>query len=438
VLLGNWGFKYSDIVHGVFLDRFSPDLINKKDELEQKWYNPELYLALVNGTKSCPIPYIDYRFEYPPIVGILWGVSTCIAIQLVFPQHYTEYDYSTYIEKAAEVHFIIQSVFLGTALVFTAIYMYRFAVLLRLSHWRVIIFLLLPSTLLYTVYNWDIITVALILIAIYYFFKEKYLYSGLLLGLAISTKLLPLVLALVLSYEVIQRILRKKLVSNTALKFFLSLIITAGLPFVVLGFLSYKGLLDMFQHHAEWYCENCLYLLLNPDPWSPLHRILAMIIGGSTVMLTLIIPLKNLQNILRSSFLAMLISTLFNYVFTPQMILLISPLAILALDTKLLDIYILSDIANFGIIATFFKDLEIRRILGSFLGVEVKYSPWTIDSPVQWLAMIRNITLLIIWIYVLSISLKTLSSQLDENTYIASTEVKVYGKSENHDIHKGS
>jgi len=116
----------------------------------------------------------------------------------------------------------------------------------------------------------------------------------------------------------------------------------------------------------------------------------------------------------------------------------LNPLAILALDTKLLDIYILSDIANFGIIATFFKDLEIRRILGSFLGVEVKYSPWTIDSPVQWLAMIRNITLLIIWIYVLSISLKTLSSQLDENTYIASTEVKVYGKSENHDIHKGS
>jgi hypothetical protein len=78
VLFNNWGFKYNDIVHGVFNARFSPNL--RLHEIRDKWYNTRKYYDLTHFHRVQVYPYIDYKFEYPPVVGLIWIISVNTAI----------------------------------------------------------------------------------------------------------------------------------------------------------------------------------------------------------------------------------------------------------------------------------------------------------------------------------------------------------------------
>lgn len=80
--LGLWGFKYNDVVYGVFSPRFSTDLMNNKEKLVRYWLRPESFEELVSGTNLCPVPYVDYKFEYPPLVGFFWFLTTCVSFSI--------------------------------------------------------------------------------------------------------------------------------------------------------------------------------------------------------------------------------------------------------------------------------------------------------------------------------------------------------------------
>ena len=74
-----------------------------------------------------------------------------------------------------------------------------------------------------------------------------------------------------------------------------------------------------------------------------------------------------------------------NYVFTPQMMLMITPMAVLALSGPALIAYSIADAANSLIIVSFFRDL-------------VNSNPWTLEGLTQKIALLRNITLLVLLI----------------------------------------
>ncbi|MEM2627994.1 MAG: hypothetical protein QW775_07075, partial [Ignisphaera sp.] len=350
----------------------------------------------------CPIPYKDYKFEYPPIVAVFWYASTCLSIMSVFPESYSPIEYYELAKKAGEIHYYVQSLILIISLITTTIYMYRLTKILNTSWKRIVLFALLPSTIIYLIYNWDIITAMFTITSLYYLINKRYFESGILLGLSISTKLLPIIYAILVLYDLTQRSFNDKSYIEAMKLFGLGLVVSCLIPYLMMLTLSYEGFAYFIQHHAQWYCENCVYLLITKDIWNPYNRLLGMILVFLVVFILMSVDLDYnnplaLSNLLLASIIS---STVLNYVFSPQMMLMITSIAVLTLGLKQAIFLVIADITNFGIITLFFKDAEARLWLMQNLGfnISANFSPWTLDSPVQILASIRNIILVLILI----------------------------------------
>ncbi len=402
--LDNPGLSYSDIVYGLFNPIFR-DIVGygstpQRQAIERRWFNSELAIELSTARRVCPLPYRDYKFEYPPIVGLLWIGSVCTSIYLLLPESYTISRYIELSRVVMEMHYNIHSAVLIVFLMVLTIYMFRISKLAGISWWRVALFLILPSTILYTIYNWDVITAAFIVAAIYYMMVRRYLASGIMMGLAISTKLLPIVLASIIVYDMVQKCRRGELHIKHLIEMVLGISITGLAPYFAILAFSYNGFLYFLEHHSQWYCENCIYSIFTWDIWSPYNRIYAMvsIYIAFLLLLALDVNYTNYRQIMGIAMTSMVIVTALNYVFSPQMILMITPIAVLALEAKYLPLLVVADTANFGIMALFYKDLEARKWLTNNLGIKVDLvsSPWTPDSPVQMAALVRNIVLIII------------------------------------------
>lgn len=384
----DFGFKYSDIVYGVFnrvfKDVVSNGLFNAKKASEQ-WFKPSVIEGLVRGSKQCPIPYVDYKFEYPPIVGFTWYLTTCSGIMIVLPNNYSIADYSQYVVSIVRVHYVLQSVFIGVGMAALTYYAVRIARELGVSSRRILLFAVLPSTLMYSVYNWDILTAAALVAGVYYLMKGSYFKSGIAIGVSISIKLLPIVAAFILAYDLAQKGSTKDFT-----KFSAGLLALGALPYVVIAIASPSGLSYFIEHHMSWYCENCIYLPFINDLWSPLHRVLYMVCLITCSLAICSVNIDSKAKVLLASYLAVCTSVIFNYVFSPQMMLLMTPLAVIALDKRDLPLLIIADVANMGIMATFFADQWLRELMYPYLVSSTRFSPHTIDSPVQWIATLRN------------------------------------------------
>jgi hypothetical protein len=401
-ILNNPGLGYSDIVYGlynpIFLEIVSPNGLLNYQRISEKWFREDIAIRFTS-VRICPIPYLDYKFEYPPIVGALWFISTCISFTITLPSSYTAVEYYNLVKKAGEIHYYIQAIFISIAFIVSAIYMYKIGKTLNTSWVQVVLFAVLPSTVLYLIYNWDIITAMFILMSLHYLYNKRYFLSGLLLGLSISTKLLPVLFAIIIVYDLMQKAVFNKEYTYVLIRFAKGLIILGLLPYIVMILISYNGFTYFIQHHAQWYCENCIYLLITRDIWNPYNRSLSMIFILLASLITVMISLQydNLRKLCTVSLISLITATALNYVFSPQMILMLTPIAVLVLSLRQLLFLIIADIANFGIMALFFKDFEARLWLSQHgLRVSVNQSPWTIDSPVQILATVRNVILILI------------------------------------------
>ena len=404
VLLGNWGFKYNDIVYGVFNPRFSPGLSTEK--IREYWYNPEKYYSITRDTRELVYPYIDYMFEYPPLIGLLWIISVNTAIHVNLPEKYTPHYYREKYESIITTHYMINAVVNSISLILVLLLSVKASTILGINWKKTLLAIVMPSLYMYLTYNWDIICSLFLLLGTLYFIKKKLFVSGIFIGLSITTKLLPL-----LTIPPILALLLKNTRENRDYRnlygFLMGLVI--GLSgFIALALLSFNKFMDFIEYHGTWYCENCLYQLVEPNIFNPLHRILSIIfIGLSVLVITYFVKKSRLYNnrdILSVVLYSIIASTALNYVFTPQMMLLITPIALIVLNGKKLIMYGVSDLANAMIMIMFFQDGHIREFFYN-IGVPVplkNFNPWTIDSPVQWVSIIRNILLIIIMISIVN------------------------------------
>lgn len=401
-LLNNFGFKYSDLIYGVYHPRFSYDLLSNYDELTKFWFNPNAYLSLVYGNFTCPLPYIDYAFEYPPVIALLWIISTCAGFRLSIPKDSTLIPYPTIYNNALITHYLLQSLFLTTAFVLSYVYLGKILTLLGKSPKRVLIYVLLPSTIIFLAYNWDVIAALLSIVGFYLFLRRKYTLSGMFLGLSVSTKVLTIGLTLWLGFELLNRVLRGEETLKNLIGYLVTAASTALLPFMMVYLIAPQGFLRFIEHHTSWYCENCLYMIFVHDISSPNHRIFYAVFTLSIfivlIVFRLIIGKPSQSSLLNFAFTSLTTPILFNYVFSPQMFLMITPFSLITLDKVNLMLYVISDLANSGVILTFFIDETLRAYLSRYIPLPVKYDPWSIDSPTQWLATARNLILL--WIVV--------------------------------------
>lgn len=396
VILSNWGLKYSDVVYGVFFPTF---------EKPERWFNSSEYSLFVasymNGEFKCPIPYFNYKFEYPPLVGLIWYISTCmgfVSTRVMEPQNA---NFSVLLRLAARVHFYVQVAFIACFFLITIHYLFKLGASTR----RVLMFALLPSTLIYLTYNWDVVAAGLAVAGLYSYTRRKHFIAGAMMGLSIASKILTAGLA---TWILIELFLRKE--KTHALRYFLGLVATLFPAFGLLILLSPNGFLAFVRHHTTWYCENCLYALLVSDIHSKLHRLSYIYFLTLSWLFMIETRTRTFQSTERYYWILSLYTVvLFNYVFSPQMMLLLTPISLLLLGKELLYAYAIADASNAMIITIFFKDAEVRTLLG----LTPRYSPWTIDSPVQWFATSRNLILLFILIYT---GFKIVSDFTDEHS----------------------
>jgi len=420
------GMKYSDIVYGVFLDIFSPENIDRPIKLSERWYNSTLFALLITGkVKRCPLPYIDYFLEYPPVVALTMLFSTCLSFTLVLPGEYDYFTYSKLIIDVAQYHLILNALIILIFALLMIIYLLKLIRLLNLRNiiGRIFIMLFLPSFIIYSIYNWDIITSSLFIISLYYLCKRKYVVSSLIIGLSILTKLLPLTFVAIFSLSYIFKnnsIFRS---GKELSKYMIPMTLLIFLTILPIHLASPEVLTDFLLYHGRWYCENCLYQIFIRDLGSPLHRLLALLSLLLVIIISsLRIKVSTYVDVLKLALIAMIASTTLNYVFTPQMILLIAPLALLLLNKCEVTMYVIADVTNALIMILFFMDKELRKLINMYLdlGLSIVFNPWSIDSPIQWLAMVRNV-LLIILLIKLILSMCTIKSR---STLISNIQIR--------------
>jgi len=325
------------------------------------------------GTGPHLIPYYQFTFEYPVLVGFL--VYLASSIRLYVPDFSTALNYYVLATDAVLYLFTIGTIIL----------VYRMAELLGVEKGRIWkAFLIAPSFLMFTVYNWDIIAIFFATLSIYCYLRGDKTKSALSLGLGISAKLYPCMLIPVYMLEESNWKGRLR-----ALLVPVAVFGMLNLPFILANF---SGWLETWKFHAGWGIEDSwlIFIFNQMDPnahYLALAVLLYLVYKGVTG--TLRKQYKDRPTrVIERSFL-MNVAWLFgNYVVTPQMALMLLPFYVL-IPTISLPVIYLAEIMNALVIVLWFS---------SPLNLGNPLSP---TSPVQWFAAGRQLIWLGLFVKIL-------------------------------------
>jgi uncharacterized membrane protein len=133
-----------------------------------------LYYRAVLPTSN-GIPYHSYWLEYPAIPAILIWVSGL---------------------APSAFYYMVTMAFLMFPFVIASVYfLYRICTDFGMDRGRIIpFFIMAPSFLVFSYFNWDIIATCFVIAAVYYLFRKNSRLSGLCLGLGFAAKAYPLLL----------------------------------------------------------------------------------------------------------------------------------------------------------------------------------------------------------------------------------------------------
>ncbi|MCY0868281.1 MAG: hypothetical protein OWQ48_03505 [Desulfurococcus sp.] len=370
-----WGVRYSDIVYGVFYSVFQSG---------ERWFNSTVFYEFTSGSLKYPLPYVHYRFEYPPVVGGFWALSTNIALAA-----------TSSIGEAGYVHYVITSIIL-LAFTITSSLCLRDFLKEAGGEGYALLYPLLPSMIFYLVYNWDIIAAGFALLGLYYLRRNRLFAGGVLLGLSFSSKLLTAGLA----FYYLVKLYASRAGVRRLLEYTAGFTATGLLPFMLVAAASPEGLASFIAHHSGWYCENCIYMAFTSDIRSPLHKLLYVAAGGLLFLTVGYMQLKHGAPSVKAEieyfYLYLTIPIVFSYVFPPQFLVMLTPMALIVSSyyKRVGAAYLLAEVLNAALIIVFFKELAAGG------------NPWILHynssvSLTQTIAMARNIILLVVTIDVL-------------------------------------
>ena len=130
----------------------------------------------IDPTLAKKIPYLERPIEYPIITGFF--------IYLMW-----------YFGKSLIGYVILTWIFLTLCAIITAIVLYKLCKLYVVNEKRLLRFYVFaPSLIIFGIYNWDIIAVMFMVLSIYCFYKNQYIWSAIFLSLGFNTKLFPILL----------------------------------------------------------------------------------------------------------------------------------------------------------------------------------------------------------------------------------------------------
>ncbi len=287
------------------------------------WVSPDNYIhacytdipALFSerGLSTNTFPYLSPTdsIEYPPVIGLgNWLIS-----------------YITPTENSFRTFFDINALIILILFFISAIIVRKIAPIYQY------LFPLAPAVIASLFINWDMWAVVSTLLAIYYFDKKKYEVSGIWLGISIATKFFPIVLLLpiaIIFYRSSQIQLYYRYLFTTAIFW--------GAINIPIALTHFDGWWRFFKLNLErgadfgsiWYALSLLDLKI---PYLDLiYPLLSISLFVGLVIYLLKLP--NTPNLAAIALFALVIFTTVGKVYSPQYILWLTPLAVIALQNS--------------------------------------------------------------------------------------------------------
>ncbi|MGC8850481.1 MAG: glycosyltransferase 87 family protein, partial [Candidatus Bathyarchaeia archaeon] len=325
------------------------------------------------GRGTHGIPYYDYVFEYPVLVGL--AVYLCSSVRLVVPGF----------NEAMMYYSLAMDAILYASTMAAIMYLYRLLTLVKGDVGRVWkCFLVAPSFIMFTPYNWDMMAVAFSTASLYYYLSGDKGKADLCLGLGIGAKLYPVLLILVY-------ILEERDWPSRLRRFFTPLLVFAALnlPFIAADFHTW---FETWLYHARWGIEDSWLIFLFDQMdmkahYAALAVLLYLLYKGLLESSKRSYPSRE-GRVIHRGFLVSVAWLFGNYVVTPQMALILLPFYVLIPIIPVAAIYA-AEILNALIIVLWFTP-ELN--LGN---------PLVRSSPVQWAAALRQAIWLSLYVYTL-------------------------------------
>jgi len=191
---------------------------------------------------------------------------------------------------------------------------------------------LAPAMLASLFINWDLWAIITMMLAIYWFDRKSDLYSALAIGVSISTKFLPIFLLLPIAFIMWRQNRIKELVKYLATTLGVWLVI--NLPFILTTPTGWWRFYKLnLERTADW---GSLWLALNQLGIGLTNlnylAILLLVIGMTSIAIFLF-ELKSTPTLASVAFIVLAIVMAVSKVYSPQYVLWLTPLAVIALTT---------------------------------------------------------------------------------------------------------
>jgi len=263
-------------------------------------------------TNTWPYSSATNAVEYPPVTGlIMWATSFLVGDG----------------ENKFRNYFDINALLIAILFIATVVFLKK----LKPQLWYLLP--IAPAVVASLYINWDIWAVISALAAIYYFDVGKYNKSAIALGLSIATKFFPIVLLLPIALILFRKSKVKELFFYIAITFTTWLLI--NLPFIIT---TPAGWFRFFKLNSEraadwgsiWHALEIFGLKIN-------HLNLISIIAFAVVALAFTLFVYGIPEVPKLASIAFFIVAIFvtaSKVYSPQYVLWLTPLAILAMVDK--------------------------------------------------------------------------------------------------------
>ena len=263
-------------------------------------------------TNTWPYSSATNAVEYPPVTGlIMWATSFLVGDG----------------ENKFRNYFDINALLIAILFIATVVFLKK----LKPQLWYLLP--IAPAVVASLYINWDIWAVISALAAIYYFDVGKYNKSAIALGLSIATKFFPIVLLLPIALILFRKSKVKELFFYIAITFTTWLLI--NLPFIIT---TPAGWFRFFKLNSEraadwgsiWHALEIFGLKIN-------HLNLISIIAFALVALAFTLFVYGIPEVPKLASIAFFIVAIFvtaSKVYSPQYVLWLTPLAILAMVDK--------------------------------------------------------------------------------------------------------
>ena len=270
---------------------------------------PALFSERGLDTNTFPYLSATNSFEYPPVIGLgNWLIS--------------------FITPGSNSHRFFFDI---NAIIIIALFFVSAFIVRKIAPKYQYLFPLAPAVVASLFINWDIWAVVTTLAAIYYFDKKKYEQSGIWLGISIATKFFPIVLLLPIAIIFYKNSQLKQLLRYLLTTF--SFWAAINIPIAIIYFDGWWRFFKLNLERGEdfgsiWYGLSLLNIKVsNLDLLYPLISLIFF-----AFLAYYLSKLPTLPNLAAVALFAVVIFTTLSKVYSPQYVLWLTPLAVIALQ----------------------------------------------------------------------------------------------------------